>query len=106
MEYVSSSLMLAEIYTKEFTDEQKWTSLRKQIGILSPAEKASGMVSDHMALLNDIPHVKKHQQDPQRMPSELLHLDHGLGWHQTEKGEPYAMFGRPRTQDVSFLQFP
>ena len=39
MEYVSSSLMLADIYTKEFMDEQKWTSLRKQIGILSPAEQ-------------------------------------------------------------------
>ena len=26
MEYVSSSLMLADIYTKEFTDEQKWNS--------------------------------------------------------------------------------
>ena len=39
MEYVSSSLMLADIYTKEFTDEQKWNSLKRQIGILSPVER-------------------------------------------------------------------
>ena len=79
MEYVSSSLMLADIYTKEFTDEQKWNSLKRQIGILSPVEKASGTVIDHMSLLSSIPHISKYQQDPKRLPTELLHLDHGLG---------------------------
>ena len=30
------------------------------------------------------------------MPAELLHLDHGLGWHQTEKGEPYVVVREPK----------
>ena len=97
MEYVTTSLMAADIYTKEFTDAAKWKNLCMQINIFSKSDLASGAMFKHCHFTDRIgPGRGKAAYMDTKMPPELEYLTSSPGWHTDEDGSCYLVVKEPK----------
>ena len=87
VEYVTTTLMAADIYTKAFQDAVKWINLCEQINIVEPADLAKPHIHAlHALLLTTSSPVngKKIYENTSLMPDELHDWAHGQAWHEGE----------------------
>ena len=95
MEYVSSSLMAADIYTKAFVDPSKWVHLCNQIQLFIPEHMKSGNLVDFYDILGKGSSPRCINQ-PDRMPEELTNHDSGFGWHSKNDDFHYVVVREPK----------
>ena len=73
MEYITTSLMAADIYTKGFTDAAKWFTLCGLINVISDGEISSGKLH---AVVSDDANAKDYKEDKMPPDMEGLSLIH------------------------------
>ena len=86
LEYITTTLMAADIYTKAFQDAVKWTNLCEQLNIIEPSDLERPHIHAlHSLLLStSTPITGKKVQDQYLMPDELAGWDASFGWHERE----------------------
>ena len=88
VEYVTTTLMAADIYTKALTDAEKWINFCEQINLVEPADLGRPHIHAlHALLLTESRPVagNKIHGSTQLLPEELQGWSSSLGWH--EKGD-------------------
>ena len=92
MEYITTSLMAADIFTKAFSDGSKWNNLCHQINIVAESVLMSGDLFAHFC-----EYVNGQQlSGSDKMPEVLQGLDSGYGVHNTEDGCEYEIIREPK----------
>jgi hypothetical protein len=87
VEYVTTTLMAAGIYTKAFQDAVKWTNLCEQINLVEQSDLELPRIHAlHSLLLTESSPVtgKKIHSNSHLMPEGLQGWDTGYGWHERE----------------------
>jgi len=99
MQYVSSSLMAADISTKTFHDAVKWAQLCAQVQVFRSDQIEKGdLINCHEVLKSG--GASRCIQQPDRMPPELKDLDTGLGWHRKDENMHYYIVREPKQYRV------
>mgnify|MGYP002811126287 CR=1 FL=1 len=104
VQYVTTTLMAADIYTKAFQDAVKWTNLCEQINIFDQsALKKPHTYALHNLLLTESVLVtgKKINVNLNMMPADYDGWDCAWGWHERENVH-YILVREPRI--ISHLQ--
>jgi hypothetical protein len=99
MQYVSSSLMAADIYTKTFHDSAKWAQLCAQVQVFTAEQIEGGDLTTCYEVLKS-GGASRCIQQPDRMPLELKDLDSGLGWHRKDENMHYYIVREPKQYRV------
>jgi len=98
--YISSTLMAADIYTKTFPERTKWEHLCKQINVVDRKDlQSKDLFTLHaMVLESSIAKYRRVQKPGDLLPAELEKLSGapGLGWHTLDDNE---LHGLPGTQN-------
>ena len=87
LEYITTTLMAADTYTKAFQDAVKWTNLCQQINLIEITDLTQPHIHALFSLLlsESSPITGKNIQCQQQlMPEEFWDWDSALGWHERE----------------------
>ena len=103
MSYIPTSQMAADIYTKEFTDSEKWNVLCRQIGLYT---KKALEVGDLLSLFISQHELRSEKRGEHAiyeatavtspLPDELFGLRSALGVHANDDGSQHAIVKEPK----------
>ncbi len=106
VQYVQTSVMAGDIYTKGFIDKVKWNNLLEQNNIFRTGDgpvslEAISLLSSVIVQLEDdttqLRRPRTEESEP--LPDPLLGWNHGKGWHD-EEGFRYLVVAEPKLMRV------